>query len=233
MGEAHSREFHSEGANVVIADVLDDAGRALVEVLGERALFTHLDVADPQQWEKVIADAMDAYGSVDILVNNAGILAYGGIEDHNVEAFRRVMDVNVLGVFLGMQAVLPQMRQQGSGSIVNISSIAGVQGNADGIAYGASKWAVRGLTKGAAVDLAGSGIRVNAVLPGFVETALTAETSRSAAAAQPIPRFARPEEVARVVLFAASDEASFMTGADLSVDGGASTGRAGTFRDNG
>jgi 3alpha(or 20beta)-hydroxysteroid dehydrogenase len=229
MGASHVRGFHAEGARVVIADVLEQAGAALADELGDRAMFLRLDVSDETSWAAAVTATLDTFGSIDVLVNNAGILRYGGVETSTVQDFRTVIDVNLIGAFLGLRAVLPLMRAQGRGSVVNIGSTSALQGNPDGIAYGVSKWGIRGLTKGAAVDMAGSGVRVNVVNPGFVRTPLTAETADSAANNQAIARFSAPQEITRVVLFVASDEASYCTGADFTVDGGMTAGPVGTF----
>jgi 3alpha(or 20beta)-hydroxysteroid dehydrogenase len=230
MGEAHVRGFHAEGAKVVIADVLDEPGEALAAELGDRATYVHLDVSKEDQWQAAIAVANDLFGTIDVLVNNAGILRYGSVEAHTIPDWRLTLEVNLTGTFLGMHFVLPQMRAAGKGSVVNIASIASLVGNPDGIAYGASKWGVRGLTKGAANDMAHSGVRVNAVHPGFVRTPLTEQTSESAANGQAIARFAEPDEITRVVMFVASDDASYSTGADFVVDGGSSAGPVGSFK---
>lgn len=232
MGAAHVRGFHAEGAQVVIADVLDSDGEALAAELGPRSTYTHLDVSSETQWRDAVAAAAEKFGPIDVLVNNAGVLKYGSIETHSVADFRLVLEVNLVGTFLGMQAVLPQMRAAGRGAVVNIASISGLLGMPDGIGYGASKWGVRGLTKGAAVDMAGSGVRINSVHPGFVRTPLTTNTASSAADGQAIARFADPDEITRMVLWLASDEASYCTGADFVVDGGKSAGPVGTFKES-
>ena len=224
MGASHSRAIAAEGGNVVIADILEEDGQALAEELGEVARFVHLDVTDADAWERAVATAVDAFGGVNVLVNNAGILVQGAIIDGDPEGFRRVVDINLTGVYLGMRAAAPAIRDAGGGSIVNISSTAGLQGYAYLSGYAASKWGVRGLTKVAALELGPLGIRVNSVHPGPIETPMTAEIGDDVAAGQPIGRFGTPEEVSKLVCFLASDDASYSTGAEFIVDGGQTTG---------
>jgi 3alpha(or 20beta)-hydroxysteroid dehydrogenase len=220
IGAATARRFAEEGAQVTIADVADDAGRALAGELGAR--FEHLDVRDEAAW---IA-AVERTGGLDVLVNNAGIVELGGVTEMDEASFRRQLDVNTVGVYLGMRAAVPSMRARGGGSIVNISSVAGMVGNPYSIGYAASKWAVRGMTKSAALDLALDGIRVNSVHPGVIRTAMSAsvdpaKTSGSA----PLGRLGEPVEVANLIVYLASDESSFTTGAEHIVDGGTTAGR--------
>lgn len=211
--------------DVIIADVLDVDGKELALELGEAASFAHLDVTDPHAWAAAVALAEENYGPVSVLVNNAGVLAQGPLVDGSPEEFRRVLDINLTGVYLGMRATVPSMRKAGGGSIVNISSTAGLIGYAYLGAYVASKWGVRGLTKAAALELGPDNIRVNSIHPGPIRTPMTAEIGDDVAEGQPIARFGEPEEVTRMVCFLASDDASYSTGSEFVVDGGQITGK--------
>lgn len=226
QGEAEARLFVAEGARVLLADIRDEEGEAVAADLGDAAAYVHLDVTDAAQWEAAVAHAEERFGPVSVLVNNAGILHFAAIDRTDPEDFERVLRVNVHGVFLGIRAVTPSMVRAGGGSIVNISSTAGLQGLPSLGAYVASKWAVRGLTKTAAMDLGPKGIRVNSVHPGGIDTPMVAGTPADAPFYKrlPVPRMGRPEEAARAVLFLASDESSYVTGAELAVDGGATCG---------
>lgn len=223
MGEAHVRRFLREGANVHFTDVLREQGEALAAELGTRALFTFADVASEADWAAVVA-ATEAYGPVDILVNNAGIVIRRPIEEMSQAEYRRVVDINQIGVFLGMKAVIPSMRRAGAGSIINISSIAGLVGRPQTVAYAASKFAVRGMTKVAASELGRDNIRVNSVHPGPVLTPMFENMDqgvRDALTSQvPLGRMARPEEVSDLIVFLASDESTYCSGAELLIDGG-------------
>lgn len=226
QGAAEARLFAAEGARLVIGDVLDDAGQAVADELGpEVAAYTHLDVSDEAQWQAAVALAEERFGPVGVLVNNAGILMFRAIDQTARADFERILQVNLVGVFLGIRAVTPSMAT-GGGSIVNISSTAGLAGLPYLGAYVASKWAVRGLTKAVAIELGHRGIRVNSVHPGGIDTPMLAGTDRDAPYYRrlPVPRMGRPEEVAQAVLFLASDDSSYVTGAELTVDGGATAG---------
>lgn len=220
MGAADAALLIAEGASVIITDVLADEGEALAEQLGSRCRFLPHDVSLAADWERVVADAEAAFGTVSVLVNNAGISFMGSLESQSEEKFRRVFEVNQLSVFLGMKAVLPSMRRAGGGSIVNISSIAGLIGVPGAIGYSASKWAVTGMTKVAALELASSGIRVNSIHPGSIRTPMTSRATEDFVSGLPMPRFGEPQEVAQMVLFLASDESSYCTGGQYAVDGG-------------
>jgi 3alpha(or 20beta)-hydroxysteroid dehydrogenase len=229
QGEAEARLFHAEGAAVVIGDVLDEEGSALASALGDGAQFVHLDVSQEDQWAAAVDQVRESYGRLDVLVNNAAILRFGSIRDTSVEDYRRVIDVNQLGVFLGMRAVVPLMTDQGSGSIINISSTEGTAGLAGLVAYASSKWAVRGLTKVAAMELGALGIRVNTILPGGVETPLVKSAGIDGDISGwftklPLGRIGQPSEIAQVALFLAGDASSYCTGAEIVADGGLTAG---------
>jgi 3alpha(or 20beta)-hydroxysteroid dehydrogenase len=226
----------ARGARVVLGDLLRDEGRAVAASLGEAALFVDLDVTDAGAWSVAVTATIDAFGALDILVNNAGIVRAGAIESVAVDDFMEAVAVNQLGCFLGMQAVIPTMKAAGRGSIVNVSSIAGLQGVAGAVPYVATKWAIRGMTKTAAIELGHDGIRVNSVHPGVIDTLMTNDPQFAAVDRQavfdgfPIPRIGAPEEVAEVVAFLAADASSYCTGAEFIVDGGAVAGRPPAIR---
>lgn len=228
MGAAHARRLVEEGARVVLTDVLDVIGEAAASSLGENARYLHQDVTKEDEWQRVIRATEEAFGPVSVLVNNAGIVAYGAIERMEESDYRRVIDVNQVSVFLGMKSVIPSMKRAGGGSIINISSVAGLFGASHVLSYTASKFAVRGMSKSAAIELAPYNIRVNSVHPGMISTPMTAPTPESEAsiarfiAATPAARWGEPHEVANVVLLLASDESRFSTGAEFVVDGGIS-----------
>jgi 3alpha(or 20beta)-hydroxysteroid dehydrogenase len=222
MGAAFARALAVEGAAVVIGDVLVEEGKALADELGDRVRFRELDVTDSSAWADVVAETEAALGPVSGLVNNAGIVHTGPIETLDEADYRRVIDVNQVGVFLGMKAVLPSMRQAAGGSIVNISSVGGIIAFPGIVSYTASKWAVRGMTKTAAQEFGADGIRVNSVHPGVVATEMTAASERShdLVHGQPLPRAGRPEELAGLVLFLISGESSYCTASEFVADGG-------------
>lgn len=226
MGAAHVRGLAAEGARIAVCDVLDDEGEALAGEFAH-ARYCHLDVTDEAQWRSVVRTVEDTLGPVDVLVNNAGIIYFGGVEEQSPEHFRRIVDVNLVGAFLGMHTVLPGMRARGRGAVVNISSAAGLMGFADGIGYVASKWGVRGMTKAAALDMAGTGVRINSVHPGVIRTPMGESASPELFAQQPVARIGEPDEVTRIVLFLASDDASYTTGGEFPVDGGQTIGHVG------
>lgn len=219
MGAAHARAFVREGASVVIADVLDEEGRALASELGPAARYEHLDVTSESQWDAVVAVAIEAFGTIDVLVNNAGIGNIAPIDKYTLEMWNAVLAVNLTGTFLGIRAVAPVMKAARHGSIVNISSVEGLRGSAGLHGYVASKFAVRGLTKSVAVELGRYNVRVNSVHPGFIITPMTAQLSFEDQQV-PLGRAAAPEEVSALVLFLASEESAYSTGAEFVVDGG-------------
>ncbi|MCX4538130.1 MULTISPECIES: glucose 1-dehydrogenase [unclassified Streptomyces] len=223
LGAAHARRLVAEGAKVVIGDVLVKEGEALAEELGaQNALFVELDVTSEVSWQAAVARTEEVCGKVTGLVNNAGLVHRCPIEELTEADYRRVIDVNEIGVFLGMKAVLPSMRAAGGGSIVNISSLCGIIAFPYILSYTASKWAVRGMTKAAAQEFAPYNIRVNSVHPGVVATEMTADSERSheTVKRQPIQREAQPAEISNMVLYLLSDEASYSTGSEFVVDGG-------------
>ncbi|MGN2637596.1 glucose 1-dehydrogenase [Nocardia takedensis] len=219
MGAAHARLLVAEGARVVLGDILDDEGKALAESLGDAARYVHLDVSDPDQWTAAVATAVDTFGKLDVLVNNAGIVNGGPLGRFDLDKWRRIIDVNLTGTFLGMRAVVDPMIAAGGGSIINVSSIEGLRGAPWAHGYVASKWAVRGLAKSAALELAPHKIRVNSLHPGLIRTPMT-ENIPDDLVTIPLGRPAASEEVATFVLFLASDESSYATGSEFVVDGG-------------
>ena len=231
MGAAEARMFAREGAKVIIGDVLEAEGRqveAEITEAGGEALFVNLDVTSEASWDAAVAAAVARFGKLDVLVNNAGIVARGHLLDSSLDEWNRVMNVNSTGVYLGTKTAIPEMLKAGGGSIVNISSMSGMVGQ-DYVqpAYNASKGAVRIFTKSVAVQYARQGIRINSVHPGPIDTPMAgarltdADLQRQADERSPMGRTAHPDEVAYGVLFLASDEASFMTGSELVIDGGA------------
>ena len=219
LGGAYVRALHAAGAQVVIADVLDDPGRALADELGDRARFEHLDVTSEGEWDAVVAATVAAFGSVDVLVNNAGIANAAPIEHFTLAKWNAVIGVNLTGVFLGCRAVVPRMKAQGSGSIINISSVEGMRGSAGLHGYTASKFGVRGLTQGLAVELGPSGIRVNSVHPGLILTDMTTRIDPERLDI-PLGRPGLPADVAGTIVFLASHASAFTSGAEFVVDGG-------------
>ena len=223
MGASHVRGLVDEGARVVFGDILDDEGRALAEELGDVVRYVHLDVRSDDDWKAAVATAEREFGPVTLLVNNAGVLAAAPIEAMDPDEFRRVIDINLTGTFLGMHYTIPSIKKAGGGVIINVSSTAGLMGYATLAAYGSSKWAIRGLTKIAALELGGDGIRVMSIHPGPIRTPMTAGMGDEATMMQPIKRFGEPEEVTKLLLFMAAD-ATYSTGSEWIVDGGAILG---------
>lgn len=221
-GAAHCRAFVAAGASVVIADILDEEGLALAEELGSKAVYVHLDVASEPSWIAALAAAEVTFGPVSVLVNNAGIVHSAPLETYDIASWNQVIAVDLTGTFLGMKHVAPAMKSARRGSIINISSVMGLRGAAHSYAYVAAKWGVRGLTKSAAIELGVFGIRVNTVLPGFINTAMTVDDDPTTLEI-PLGRGAHPEELAQTVVFLAGSGSSFTTGAEISVDGGQTT----------
>jgi 3alpha(or 20beta)-hydroxysteroid dehydrogenase len=222
QGAEEARRFAAEGASVVLADVLDDEGKATAEEIG--GSYVHLDVTSEEDWEAAVG-GLDA---LHVLVNNAGVLgAFNHIVKSDVEAFRRTIDINLVGTFLGLKHGGRKIGGSGGGAIVNISSISGMWGTPFAAAYVSSKWAIRGLTKTAAIELGRSGIRVNSVHPGGVRTPMTEGLDDGTApwySKLPVPRIGTVEDIAGAVLFLASDEAAYITGTELVIDGGTLAG---------
>ena len=230
MGAAEAELFIANGATVVITDVLDAVGAETAKRLSSGSgtcVFIHHDVTSEADWSAVVADVLQSFGQIDILVNNAGIFEQGSILDTTLEAYRRTIDINQVGVFLGMKAVAAHMAGRRKGSIINISSVAGMAGTPGFVAYGASKWAVRGMTKGVAKELAPHGVRVNSIHPGIIDTPMlqtfeaAGEGVREAVRTRiPLGYEAEPIHVANLALYLASEESAYSTGSEFIVDGG-------------
>ncbi|HIN05027.1 MAG TPA: glucose 1-dehydrogenase [Dehalococcoidia bacterium] len=229
MGATEAKMFAREGAMVVIGDVLEEEGRqteAEINETGGECLFVKLDVTSEAEWQMAVATAVARFGKLDILVNNAGIFRGNRVEDTTSEEWDQVMDINAKGVFLGTKHSIPEMRKAGGGSIVNISSVAGLVGNPYSSAYNASKGAVRLLTKSTAIQYAKDGIRANSIHPGVIVTPMTQDVVNDPSfrefrlAANPISRLGQPADIAYGALYLASDESSFVTGSELVIDGG-------------
>lgn len=224
IGAAVARHLHAEGAQVLITDVLDDEGMALATELGARAQYLRLDVTNEGDWAAAVAEARAAFGGLNALFNNAGIVQFAGVADCTPDAWRRVIDINLTGAFLGIRACAPALADAGGGVIVNTSSTAGLQGYAGLAAYVSSKWGLTGLTRAAALDLAPQGTRVLSLHPGPIRTPMIEGLPDELAATQPIPRFGEVVEVARMVRFLIC-EASYSTGSAFVIDGGALIGQ--------
>ena len=225
QGAAEAERFIAEGGKVVISDVLDDEGKATAERLGASCRYVHHDVTLEADWANAVAFTVDEFGTPDILVNNAGVFIVRPIGMTTLEDFERVVKINQTGVFLGIKAVGPLMCEAGRGSIINISSLAGLKGAGGTIAYTATKWAVRGMTKVAANEYAPFGVRVNSVHPGIIDTPMAEELKTlgvmdAIREVIPMGKETGPETVANLVLFLASDESFYSTGSEFVVDGG-------------
>lgn len=219
MGAEHARALVAEGAKVVIGDILDDEGKALADELGASARYVHLDVTSVEEWDAAVATAVNDFGLLNVLVNNAGIVALGKIGAFDMAKWQNVIDVNLTGTFLGMQASVEAMKAAGGGSIINVSSIEGMRGAVMVHPYVASKWAVRGLSKSAALELGAHQIRVNSIHPGFIRTPMT-KFFPDDMLTIPLGRPGQPDEVSTFVVFLASDESRYATGAEFVMDGG-------------
>ncbi len=230
QGAEEARLFAQEGAKVVIGDILDEEGKqveAQINEAGGECLYVRLDVTSEANWQQAVNAAVSRFGKLDVLVNNAGIFPPVPLEETSQELWDQVMDINVKGVFLGTKHAIPEMRKAGGGSIINISSTAGLTGSGSAAAYHASKGAVRIFSKATAIQHAGDGIRCNSVHPGVIETLMTTttllsdeESRQRISARYPLGRWGQPEDVAYGVLYLASDESSFVTGSELVIDGG-------------
>lgn len=225
QGAAHVRRFIQEGARVMITDILEEDGKALAAELGDNVRFMVHDVSSEKRWQEVVAETEDTFGPIHILVNNAGILILNQIEDLSEAEYRKIIDINQVGVFLGLKCVLTSMKKVKNGSIINISSINGLRGSYASVGYDSSKFAVRGMTKTAALEFAKYNIRVNSVHPGLIDTPMistedTKERVNSRIQAIPLIRFGTPEEVSKLLVFLASDDSSYCTGSEFVIDGG-------------
>ena len=222
MGAEHARVFVAEGARVVLTDLQEETGKALAAELGANALFVRHDVSRAEDWDAVIAATRTAFGPANVLINNAAMYFICPVDEADPVRVRKLLDVNIFGSWLGISKLAPMMREAGGGSIINLSSLAGMRGIPWHGIYGTSKWAIRGLTKTAAYDLGPSGIRVNAILPGAIEETGMAggPLDESQLAAIPLRRTGRKSEVSQLAVFLASDESAYITGGDHVIDGG-------------
>src|ERR1700759_466665 len=223
MGASHVRMMVAEGAKVVFGDILDDEGKAVAAEVGDDARYLHLDVTKPEDWDAAVATAIAEFGGVDVLVNNAGIINIGTFEDYEISEWQRILDINLTGVFLGIRAVVKPMKEAGRGSIINISSIEGIAGTIACHGYTATKFAVRGLTKSAELELGPSGIRVNSIHPGLIKTPMT-DWVPDDIFQTALGQIGQPHEVSSLVVYLASDESSYSTGSEFVVDGGTTGG---------
>ncbi|WP_116042005.1 glucose 1-dehydrogenase [Amycolatopsis palatopharyngis] len=233
QGAATVRRFVAEGARVLIADIADEAGKCLADELGDAAVYQHLDVGSEEDWAVAIERALDEFGSIDVLVNNAGILHFSQLGDTRLADYERVIRVNQIGAFLGMRSVVEPMTAAGGGSIVNVSSVEGLAGMPFLVAYTASKFAIRGMTKVAALELGDRGIRVNSLHPGMIDTKMVQDAAGGAEVdlsrvgrKVALGRVGQPEEIAGLALFLACDDSSYCTGSEFVADGGATATHA-------
>ncbi|MFF5987484.1 glucose 1-dehydrogenase [Prauserella flavalba] len=233
QGAAAARRFAAEGAKIMIADVNDAEGKALAGELGDSAAYVHLDVAEEDDWARVVDRTVAEFGSLTVLVNNAGVLHFSPLGQTTLADYERVIRINQVGAFLGMRSVVEPMSNAGGGSIVNVSSVEGLAGMPFLVAYTASKFAIRGMTKVAALELGERGIRVNSLHPGMIDTQMVSDAAGGAevdfsrvARRLALQRVGRPEEIAEVALFLAGDESSYCTGGEFVADGGATATHA-------
>ncbi|MEB3370626.1 glucose 1-dehydrogenase [Saccharopolyspora mangrovi] len=232
QGAAIARGFVAEGASVVIGDILDAPGKELADELGESASYVHLDVSDEHDWTAAVDRATERFGRLDVLVNNAGVLMFSALEDTSLADYERIVRVNQFGTFLGMRAATPALTSAGGGSIVNFSSVEGIGGMPQLVAYTASKFAIRGMTKAAATELGPRNIRVNSVHPGMFDTGMTRQFTGEGTDLTPIGemvplgRIGQPEDIVGLVVFLASEESTYCTGAEFVADGGATATHA-------
>lgn len=228
MGASHARAIVAEGGRVVLGDLLDEEGVALAAELGDAAAYTHLDVTSNEDWERAVALAESRFGSLNVLINNAGILNAAPIDQFTDEAWDKIIAINLTGQFKGIRAAVPLLKKSAPSSIINVSSTAGLKGFPGVVGYNTSKFGVRGLTKSAAVELARDGIRVNSVHPGNVNTVMI-EGFYDGFPHVPMQRAGESSEITNLVIFLASDESSFSTGAEFIADGGETTGQPNLF----
>ena len=229
QGEAAARLFVAEGARVLVTDVIDDQAAAVAADLGPNALSLHLDISSEDDWQRAVREIEDGWGRLDVLVNNAAILEFASLLETTTEQFLRITRVNQLGVLLGMRECANLMARSGGGSIVNVSSVDGLRGLNGVFSYATSKWAVRGMSKCAAMELGPLGIRVNSVHPGGIDSPMNDDHKDdfdldAIFGVLPVPRLGTPEEIAKLVLFLASDESSYCTAAEFVADGGWTAG---------
>ncbi|WP_406860363.1 glucose 1-dehydrogenase [Streptomyces sp. HUAS MG47] len=224
QGAAEAALLTAAGARVVLTDVREEEGRAVAAELGGAAVFVRHDVTSAEDWTRVASTATETYGRLDALVNNAALWRTAPVQEETEESFALLLRVNLLGPFLGMRAVVPALREAGGGSIVNVSSTAGLIGIPGHAAYGSSKFGLRGLTRSSALDLAAYGIRVNSVHPGAIDTPMTAAVAGRDWSHVPLGRMGHPQEVGELIAFLVSDASSYVTGTEFTVDGGLTTG---------
>ncbi|MEZ0186497.1 MAG: glucose 1-dehydrogenase [Candidatus Reddybacter sp.] len=230
QGAAEARLFAARGAKVVITDVLDEEGKQVAAEIGDAAHYIHLDVTDENSWAAAVKETVAHFGKLNVLVNNAGIVQVKALADTSVADYMKVIEINQLGVFLGMRSVAGPMKDAGSGSIINISSIDGLIGMSGGSAYCASKFAVRGMTKVAAMELGPDNIRVNSIHPGGIHTPMITQTGMDESTMNalfgkvPLGRVGQPEEMATLAAYLASDDSSYSTGSEFIADGGLTAG---------